>query len=234
MKGVGVELQDDALVAPERVDLEAFRVRVELRPRKSRRAHERDDAPLGPRAREGGLLEQRPQRANAGARAGALDRLLDIALRDEALDLRLLDSVAKLAPGEPRRDLQQRAGGRAHRYASHEASFARRERALVGSDAAHPDAAARDGDVERAPWMRSESVQRRGGIVRERRIRAAREHGGVGPSEQRNVGCAPEIDAAMDRVQDAAAHPVCDGATPDAERRELKRRDDAVLSRRHP
>jgi hypothetical protein len=82
--------------------------------------------------------------------------------------------------------------------------------------------------------MRSESVQRRGGIVRERRIRAAREHGGVGPSEQRSVGCAPEIDAAMDRVQDAAAHPVCDGATPDAKRRELTRRDDAVLSCRHP
>lgn len=70
----------------------------------------------------------------------------------------------------------------------------------MGSDAAHPDVAAGDGYVEGSPWMRSKSMQRRGGIVRERSIGAAREHGGVGPSEQPSVRCAPEVDAAVDRV----------------------------------
>lgn len=157
---VGVELERDALTPPQRVDLEPLGIRVEGRLGQPRGAQEAHQQALGPRAREGGLVEQRPQRRHADALLRAGDRAGDLALRDEPADLRLLDGGREIARREVGRDLEQGPGGRADLDPAQLARVGTVQRG-DGVDAnavvAHPAAEARH--VDGARRMRPQLVE---------------------------------------------------------------------------
>ncbi len=99
----------------------------------------------------------------------------------------------------------------------------------MSSHPAHPHVAPGNGDVERSSGMRAKSLQRRGRVMAEPSILSAGKHGRLRPREQRPHRSAPEVDAAVHRVQKPATEPVLETSPADAERAKLPRGHHAVL-----
>ena len=91
----------------------------------------------------------------------------------------------------------------------------------MGADSVDPYVATGNGDIEGTRGGPSKTLQRRGGIVCEKRIVAAREHGGLRPRKKAGAWRSPEVDAAVHRVQQPALDPVRLRAASEAERGEL-------------
>lgn len=102
----------------------------------------------------------------------------------------------------------------------------------MGANAAHPDAASRNGDVEGTDRVWPGPMQSSRGIVSEQRIGPADEHSSVRAGKEARLGRSPQMDAPVHRVQQPALDAVSDRAAADAECTKLRGRHHPVLARR--
>ena len=111
---VAVDLDREALLAPRAVHQMVPEAHVQLGSGQSRRPHEREEALLRFRAREGRILlalQQRAQPAAPVAADGGLQLGDQVAATDESVDERLVEGPFQVAIGLHVRQIEQRARG---------------------------------------------------------------------------------------------------------------------------
>lgn len=233
VEGVGVELQGDAVVGPQCVDLPLLDEAVEDRLRQPRRAQQRDELSLCPRAGDGGVLDDRAQGGASGAAGSAGEGGRKLLLRDEVVDLRALDGVGEFECGQACRDLEECSGGRCHCDPVDGGDIVRvQRRDAVAADSASARAAADGGHVDRAFRCGTNAVQRQGRIVTRVRASATCEDGGARASLERRLGPRPDVHSDVERMQRTALDTARDLPPSDAEGEQLLPDDDAVLQAR--
>jgi len=185
------------MAAPERVDLEAFSPLVELRLRELRCAQQRDEPALGVRAGERGLLitarrattpARLPARSIVAAMSRFVTRRLTCACSTASASSRGVScgAISRSAragelTGMPRMNRRSLAGTGL--------SWVRMPRTRTRRPGTVTSSGPAGGP--------SKTLQRRGGIVCEKRILAAREHGGLRPRKKAGAWRSPEIHASV-------------------------------------
>jgi hypothetical protein len=207
-----IDLDDQAGEGEEEVDLDAGDVDVDPRLREAVFSEQRQSAVLELASSRRGPMDQRDGEEGGGAAASRLLHLTPQRLVcDQSLDLGLVHRPRERAARKHIGEVEKGAGRGGDRDALVASDVAGRQRSYrVDPDASPWLHSPRDRDVDASSPSPPNAPHRRRGSMTQRRAGTDRQNGGDEAGVVRQMAVPDRVDATVDRMEAALAHPVGD------------------------